>query len=166
LLVACHSMNNGERIYSKKRQTVHVTLWVSPSEKAELERLAQQEGLSVSQTGRTILVDGLRQRLRIEREVLAQPILEQTIHKEISRLIGKLSLLLGQGMFEAGQMRRLFVNHLYRNVTHAEQKLTKEAFYELLDTCREETIKNMFSRTRHNSEVVAAIAKWLREEQH
>ncbi len=142
-----------------------VTLWVNPSEKAELQRLAGQEGLSISQTGRTILVDGLRAKLRLEREVLAQPVLEATIHKEIGRLISKLSLLLGNGMFETGQMRRLFVNHLYRSVIDPSQKLTKEAFYNLLDTCREETIKHMFAKTRQNTEVVAAIARWLREQE-
>src|SRR5436309_2684609 len=35
----------------KKRKTLHLTLWVKPVVKAELERLAQEEGLSVSSVG-------------------------------------------------------------------------------------------------------------------
>src|SRR5256885_4365204 len=34
-----------------KRKTVHLTLWVKPVVKAELERIAEQEGVSVSRAG-------------------------------------------------------------------------------------------------------------------
>ncbi len=42
-----------------RRKTVHLTLWVRPVVKAELERLAEQEGLSVSATGAAFLVRSL-----------------------------------------------------------------------------------------------------------
>src|SRR6059058_3274355 len=38
-----------------KRKTVHLTLWVKPVVKAELERIAESEGLSISATGAAFL---------------------------------------------------------------------------------------------------------------
>ena len=64
------------RKHSHKPQKVKLYIWVDPPEKIELERIAESGELSVSQIGRAMIVDGFRQKLRIEREVLATPILE------------------------------------------------------------------------------------------
>jgi hypothetical protein len=37
---------------STKRKTVHLVLWVNPIVKAELQRIAEQEGLSMSRAER------------------------------------------------------------------------------------------------------------------
>src|SRR2546423_10500501 len=46
---------------SAKRKTVHLTLWVKPVVKSELERIAEQEGLSVSKAGGALLEQALQQ---------------------------------------------------------------------------------------------------------
>src|SRR5437016_1503744 len=38
--------------HSTTRKTVHGTIWMPPSLKADLQRIAEQEGLSFSQTGK------------------------------------------------------------------------------------------------------------------
>ncbi len=43
-----------------KRKTVHLTLWVKPVVKAELERIAEREGLSISATGAAFLEQALQ----------------------------------------------------------------------------------------------------------
>src|SRR5947207_574360 len=43
-----------------KRKTVHLTLWVKPVVKAELERIAEQEGVSVSRAGGALLEKALQ----------------------------------------------------------------------------------------------------------
>ena len=98
------------RKHSHKRQKVKLYIWVDPPEKIELERIAESEGLSVSQIGRAMIVDGIRQRLRIEREVLATPILEAFFDKKMNHVINRLSEVLGRNVFETGQMRWLFIN--------------------------------------------------------
>jgi len=37
---------------SNKRQMVQLTIWLQPAVKAEIQRIAEKEGLSISQTGR------------------------------------------------------------------------------------------------------------------
>ncbi len=46
-----------------KSSTVHLDLWVNPIVKAELQRLAEQEGLSMSATGAALLEAAIRQKL-------------------------------------------------------------------------------------------------------
>src|SRR5579859_4941393 len=74
-------------IRTQKQHLVKLYIWADQTEKNELKRVADSEGLSLSQTGRAIIVDGLRQRLRIEREALAQPVLETTLRRYFSRII-------------------------------------------------------------------------------
>src|SRR2546421_7673892 len=76
------SVTKTSQNHSIKRQKVKLYIWVEPTEKKELERLAEIDGLSLSQTGRAIIVDGMRERLRLEREVLATPILEAMIDRK------------------------------------------------------------------------------------
>ena len=67
---------------------------MSPALKADIQRIASQEGLSFSQTGRALLEEAVRQRLHIRHAVLLQPIIETTIRKELSRNISRLVLFL------------------------------------------------------------------------
>ena len=148
---------------SNKRQTVPITIWASIDEKKELQRLAESSGLTTSRTGRAILVDGIRRKLRIEREALATPALEATMHKEMNRLINHLSQFLGRSVYETGQTRWLFINKLYREVINPDKKLTKEEFYKLLDTSQKETLKNVKQWNPTINDVVATIKQWLKE---
>jgi hypothetical protein len=138
-------------------------IWVEPQEKAQLERIAESKGLSVSQTGRAIIVDGIRQELRIEREVLAVPILEAYFDKKMNVVINRISEFLARCVYEGGQVRWLFVNTLYREVLNSDKKLTKEEFYKLLDTSQKETIKSVKQWNPHIKDMVAAIKEYVRE---
>src|SRR5581483_2286930 len=52
------------------RKTVQLALWVRPVVKAELERLAEREGLSVSSTGAAFLEQALQRHLHTQHEAL------------------------------------------------------------------------------------------------
>src|SRR5438094_3629473 len=64
-----------------KRKTVHLTLWVKPVVKAELERIAESEGLSVSAVGAAFLEQALQQDIHTQHGAL----LETIIHKAIAK---------------------------------------------------------------------------------
>ena len=149
--------------HSQKRQKVKLYIWVEPTEKIELERIAESEGLSVSQTGRAMIVDGIRQKLRIEREVLATPILEAFFDTKMNQVINKLSEFLARYVYESGQVRYLFVNRLYREVLHPDTKLTKEEFYKLLETSEKETIKAVKQWNPNIKDMVIAIRHSFKE---
>jgi hypothetical protein len=61
--------NNPERTKkhgSNKRKTVHLVLWVNPIVKAELQRIAKQEGLSMSRAGGELLERSLQQNIDMQ----------------------------------------------------------------------------------------------------
>ena len=155
--------NPQARNHSHKRQKVKLYIWVDPPEKIELERIAESEGLSLSQIGRAMIVDGMRQKLRIEREVLATPILEAFFDKKMNQMINRLAEYVSRSVFETGQMRWLYINTLYRDVLHPDKKFTKEEFYNLLETSEKETIKSVKQWNPNIKDMVVAIKQWFKE---
>src|SRR5881396_1984569 len=95
------------RQHSRTRQTVQVSAWVKPAIKAELQRLAGQDGLSLSQTCATLLAEAIRQKLHIQHAVLLQPIIETTIRNELRGMMKKLVFMLSRNAYEAGWTRRI-----------------------------------------------------------
>src|SRR6266702_7758420 len=95
-----------------KRQTVNFTTWVKPSVKAELQRIAQAEGLTPSRTGAAALEEWLARRSHIQHRGIFQPMIEQAIAKEMRAYSSRIVMLLVRSMFEAGQTRTLVANML------------------------------------------------------
>src|SRR5258708_11436154 len=104
-----------KRTNSQKRKTVPVTLHVRKQVKAELERIAEQEGLSVSQTGGSFLEEAIRQKLHIQHAVLLQPIIEQAIRKGMRAYSNRLAFLLIRVAYAGEQTRSLVTNILHRH---------------------------------------------------
>ncbi len=164
--------NLHSRKHSTKRQKVKLSIWVDAPEQTQLKQLADSHGLSLSETGRAMIVDGIRHRLRIEREVLATPILEAFFDKKMNQAINRLAEFLGRSVYELGQMRWLYVNTLYHDTLRkvataktAEQKeALQQAFYKLLDTSQKETVKAAKHWNPKIIDVVATIKEQLKEE--
>src|SRR5579864_876903 len=83
-----------KRTHSRKRKTVVVSLWVKPEIKAEIKRLAEKDGLSVSKYAGSLLEEGLHQQLHIQHAVLLQPLIEQAISKRMAGISTRLSGLM------------------------------------------------------------------------
>jgi hypothetical protein len=66
---------------STKRKTTHLVLWVNPIVKAELQRIAEQEGLSMSRAGGALLERALQQNIDMHYNALLIPVIETTIKK-------------------------------------------------------------------------------------
>ena len=110
---------NPQRVRSQNRVTrnqraAKVTVWVNTGVKAELERIAAQQGLSVSATGADFLEEAVRQNLHVQHAVLLQPIIEQAIRKQMQGISTRLAWLLVRVAFDAGQTRNLVTNILGR----------------------------------------------------
>ncbi len=92
-----------------------VTIWLKPVIKAELERLAELESLSISSTGAAFIEQGIRQKLHTQHSVLLQPIIETAIQKAMRAQVNRLALLLVRIAFDGGQTRAIVTNILSRH---------------------------------------------------
>ncbi len=99
---------------SAKTTTVHLDLWVSPIVKAELKRIADQEGLSMSATGAALLAGAIRQKLHLQQGVLIAPLIKQAIRDQMQGISNRLAFLLARTAFSSEQTRSLVTNVLGR----------------------------------------------------
>src|SRR5947209_20468271 len=98
------------------RQTVQYTVWVTPSVKAELRRIATAEGLTASRTGAAALEEWLARRSHIQHRGIFQPMIEQAIAKEMRAYSSRIAMLLVRSMFASEQTRALTTNILTRQL--------------------------------------------------
>src|SRR5947207_9324072 len=78
---------------AKKRKTVHLTIWVRPVVKAELERIAKQEGLSTSTTGAAFLEKALQQNLHSQHTMLLDTVIEKAIARHMRSYSTRIAVL-------------------------------------------------------------------------
>jgi hypothetical protein len=145
---------------SKKRQTVPLTLWVSPATKAEVQRRAELEGPSMSKVGGKLLEKMLRQDLHAQHSVLLQPIIEAAIHKEMAKYSRRLALLLVRVAFDTGQIRGITTNILSR-----QPGMKPEVLDTVLDGSSKTAKANITRKTPQLETVLAEVEKWFQEEQ-
>src|SRR6266487_1061948 len=142
--------------HATKRQTVPVTLWVKPEIKSELKRVAEKEGLSVSQVGGSFLQEAIRQQLHVQHAVLLQPIIEQAISRRMAAISTRLSSLLVRGVLDTGQIRRLVINLLAR-----QPGMTQQTLEEILDGSAEGSRKQITHLTPQLATLIKEVERWL-----
>src|SRR6266700_6556075 len=146
--------------HATKRQTVPVTLWVKPEIKSELKRVAEKEGLSVSQVGGSFLQEAIRQQLHVQHAVLLQPIIEQAISRRMAAISTRLSSLMVRGVLDIGQVRRLVINMLAR-----QPGMTQQTLEEILDGSQEGSRKQITHMTPQLASLIEEVEKWLLQDE-
>ncbi|MGH8651201.1 MAG: hypothetical protein ACREUI_00370 [Burkholderiales bacterium] len=141
-----------------KKKAVPIQLWVSPIVKAEVQRQAQIDGLSVSATGAALLEEILRQKLHVQQAATLETVLEKIIAKTNRSLATRLTWLLVRIAFDTGQTRVICTNTL-----GMQEGMSEESLKEILDTADKRTKANLTRRTPQLTELVAAVEKWLLE---
>jgi hypothetical protein len=141
---------------SSKRQTVPLTLWVKPQLKAEIQRFAASEGLSVSKTGAAFLEEATRQKLHVQHAVLLQPIIEQAIRKQMRGISTRLAWLLVRIAFDAGQTRGIVTNILRR-----QPGMTTQLLDHILDGSSKTAKGNITRRTPQIATLIDAVEQWM-----
>jgi hypothetical protein len=93
---------------------VQLPLWVKPIVKAEVQRMAEMNGISPSAQGAALLEEILRQKLHIQQAATLETALEKIITRAISRRDARLAHLLVRIAFSAEQGRGIGSNILSR----------------------------------------------------
>jgi hypothetical protein len=139
-----------------KRKTVHLTLWVDPIVNAELQRLAEQEGLTVSKTGSAFLEQALQNNVDMHYSALLEPIIKTAIRKHLFGGFNRLAWLLVRIAFDAEQTRAIVTNILGR-----QQGMTEDTLKTILAMSQRTAKGNITRRSPEMRELIDAVENWL-----
>ena len=155
-----HGMNRNTSRSQKrptpKRKTVHLTLWVKPVVKAELERIAASEGLSVSATGGALLEKALQHHIDMQYHALLQPIIEQAIAQQMRSYSSRIAVLLVRSLFASEQTRGIVTNILGR-----QPGVTPDVLTTILDGSSNTAKGNITRVTPQLAELIDAVERWI-----
>src|SRR5918999_358730 len=143
-----------------KRKTVHLTLHVDPIVKRELQRLAEQEGLTVSKTGAAFLKQALQHNVDMHYSALLEPIIKSAIRKGIQGTTNHLTFLLARTAFTSEQTRNLVTNILGR-----QSGMTEETLKTILDMTKRTAQGSLTRRNPELEELIQALKEWLEEQE-
>jgi hypothetical protein len=143
-----------------KRKTVHLTLWVDPIVKRELQRIAEQEGLTVSKTGAALLKQALQHNVDMHYSALLEPIIRSEIQQQMKGISSRLAWLLVRIAFDTGQTRSLVTNILGR-----QQGITEDMLKTILTMSQRTAKGNITRRSPELKELFDAVEKWLAEDE-
>ncbi len=143
-----------------KRRTTQLIVWVNPLVKAEIQRRADREGLSLSATGAALLEHALQADIDLQYGALLQPIIEQAIRTQMRGISTRLAWLLVRVAFDAGQTRSLVTNILGRQPGISDTELTA-----ILDGSSKTAKGNITRKTPQLTELIAAVEQWISTEE-
>src|SRR5206468_3412189 len=151
--------NRSQKRPTAKRKTVHLTLWVKPVVKAELERIAEQEGVSVSATGGAFLEQALQQHVDMHYSALLQPIIEQAIAKQMRSYSSRIAMLLVRVAFASEQTRSIVTN-----ILNKLPGVTQAMVQDILNGSNNAAKRNITRKTPQLESIIAEVEQWMREE--
>jgi hypothetical protein len=141
----------GTKVFrSNKRDTtkvklVHTTLHLHLLVRAELERRAGQEFLSVSCVGATLLETAIRQDIHSQYTSLLQPMLRQIIREEL-RSFGNRIVFFLMRIAMASEQARILVTNVLHHILKREG-VPQERFHQLVDQSNRMTRRNIIQKT-------------------
>jgi hypothetical protein len=138
-----------------KHKTVPLPLHVDPLLKAEIQRIAEAEGLSVSQVGATGLGEWVHQRLHDQHEDVLYPVLRQLIRDEPRAFGNRIVFFLIRIAFAAEQSRILITNVLHKLTI--QMGLPIDKFNELVDKSNKMARRNIIARS---PEIKTLMKEW------
>ena len=143
-----------------KRKTVHLTLHVDPIVKRELQRLAEQEGLTVSRTGAAFLKQALQHNVDMHYSALLEPIIISALRKAMQENTNRLAFLLARNAFTSEQTRNLVTNTLGR-----QSGMTEETLKTILDMTKRTAQGSLTRRSPELEELMQALKEWAAEQE-
>jgi hypothetical protein len=133
---------------------------VKPAIRSELERLAREEGVSLSRTIGALLEQAVHQNLHTRHAVLMQPVIESAIRHQMRAISTRLATLLVRVAFDAGQTRSLVTNILGR-----QPGVNQEVLQAILDGSSKTARGNLARKTPQLAELIEIVEKWLTAEE-
>jgi hypothetical protein len=143
-----------------RRRTVQLTLWVSPIEKAEIQRRAERENLSVSSVGAALVRKGMQTDLDLAYGALLEPVFASLLNRHMESRDNRLALLLVRNYLVGEQTRGLVTNLLGRHPA-----ITPEVLNNILDHSFQEAKKKLIRRSPELEALIKEVKSWVVEEE-
>jgi hypothetical protein len=128
-----------------KVKLIHTTIHLHPLVRAELERRAAAEFLSVSRVGASLLETAIRQDIHSQYNSLLQPMLKQIIREELRSFGNRIVFFLMRIAFSAEQARILIANLI--NYIFKRDGVSEEEFHEVVDQSNKQAKRNIIQKT-------------------
>ena len=141
-----------------KRRTVHFTIHVKPSVKAEMQRIAKAEGLTPSRTGADALEDWLARRSHIQHRGIFQPMIEHAIAKEMRAYSSRIAMLLVRSLFTSEQTRAITYNILRK-----QPGMTDDKTDAIMDGSKNTAKRNIGQVSPELGPILPQIEQWLEQ---
>jgi arsenate reductase-like glutaredoxin family protein len=151
--------SNGTRTHYgnvHRSRTEHLNVWVDPIDKAKLQRLAAQEGLSLSATTAAFLKRSLQEDVDLQYSALLEPIITSVIRKELQGISNRIASLLVRNSFDTNQTRALVTNILGKQPGMSEEKLKT-----ILAMTKNAAKANLTQRSPEFAELIAKVQQFL-----
>jgi len=153
------SFPRSQKRHTPKRKTVQLVLWVKPVVKAELERIAEGEGLSVSSTGAAFLENALQQNLHNQHTALLDTVIEKAIGKHMRSYSSRIAVLLVRSLFASEQTRAIVTN-----ILHRQPGVTQPIIENILNGSSNTAKGNITRVTPQLKTIIQEVQKWIDEE--
>lgn len=127
------------------RRTTQLIVWVHPLVKAEIQRTAEREGLSVSKVGAAFLEKAIQQDIHTQYDILLKPMLRQIIRDELRTFGNRIVFFLMRIAFASEQARILVTNILDRILRR--EGVTSDTFSSLVDQSNKMARRNILHKT-------------------
>jgi hypothetical protein len=152
------NLSRSQKQSSTKRKTVPLTLWVEPGVKAERERRAASEGLSVSKVGGVGLKQWIQHSFYTHHTALLEPIIEKAIRKQMRSYSSRIAVLLVRSLFSSEQTRSLATNILGR-----QPGVTQPVLEEILNGTSNTAKRNITRITPQLADLITEVEHWMEE---
>lgn len=143
----------------KTRKTIHTTLWLKPRVRAELERKAKEEGVSISTTGAAFLEWAMQQSIYTQHTALLDPIISKAIGKYMRGFSNRLAVLLVRSSFVSEQTRSIVTN-----ILNKLPGITQEMVQDILMKSSNTAKRNITRKTPQLETVLKEVETWMQEE--
>ena len=151
--------NSPQQRNTRQRKDVQLNLWVRPGVKAELQRVAKREGLSISSAGEALLEKALHQDIHTQHGALLETIMDRAIGKHMRAYSNRLAVLLVRSLFNAEQTRSFAVNILGRQPGMTDEKLN-----DIKKGANNTARANITRITPQLQTLLEAVEQWLEKE--
>jgi len=128
---------------------VPLTIQIPKRLKAEIQRLAAQEGESDSATARAFLGRGIQANIDMQYGAMLRPVIQDQIHKDIQAYSNRNANINMQALYAAEQNRLLSI-HILRFLTDLVD--SPDELVPIITACQQNAWKNI---TKMNSDVPA-----------